>query len=54
MRLLRSATAIGLAKAVYDQARKPANQIRIKNAVAALRGADHSSASKGRSRRRTR
>lgn len=56
MKLLRSATAIGLAKTVYDQARKPENQVRIKNAVAALRGADQgpASSSRARSRRRTR
>jgi hypothetical protein len=33
MRLLRSAGAIGLAKIVYDQARKPQNQARIRALV---------------------
>jgi hypothetical protein len=37
MRLLRSAAAIALAKAVYDQARKPENQARIKAAVDSAR-----------------
>jgi hypothetical protein len=37
MKLLRSATAIGIAKTVYDQARKPENQARIKDAVEKLR-----------------
>jgi hypothetical protein len=33
MGLLRSAAFIGLAKVVYDQARKPENQARIREAV---------------------
>ena len=37
MKLLRSATAIGIAKTVYDQARKPENQARLKDAVEKLR-----------------
>jgi hypothetical protein len=37
MRLLRSAAAIALAKAVYEQARKPENQARIKAAVDSAR-----------------
>ena len=37
MKLLRSAAAIGLAKAVYTQARKPENQARIKAAVDSAR-----------------
>ena len=37
MRLLRSAAAIGLAKAVYTQVRKPENQARIKAAVDSAR-----------------
>jgi hypothetical protein len=37
MKLLRSATAIGIAKTVYDQARKPENQARIKQAVEKVR-----------------
>ena len=34
MKLLRSAAAIGLAKKLYDEARKPENQRRIREAVA--------------------
>ena len=37
MKLLRSATAIGIAKTVYDQARKPENQARLKDAVEKFR-----------------
>jgi len=33
MRLMRSAAAIGIAKKIYDEARKPENQRRIKAAV---------------------
>jgi hypothetical protein len=33
MKLLRGAAAIGVAKTVYDQARKPENQARIKAAL---------------------
>ena len=36
MRLMRSAAAIGIAKKIYDEARKPENQRRIKQAVASL------------------
>lgn len=34
MKLIRGAAAIGAAKMVYDQARKPENQARLKEAVA--------------------
>lgn len=37
MKLLRSAAAIGVAKKVYDESRKPENQRRIKEAVASAR-----------------
>jgi hypothetical protein len=37
MKLMRTAAMIGIAKAVYDQARKPENQARIKEAVAKAR-----------------
>jgi hypothetical protein len=37
MKLLRSAAVIGVAKSVYDQARKPENQARIKQAVDKVR-----------------
>jgi hypothetical protein len=37
MKLMRSAAALGLAKTVFDQARKPENQARIKQAVAAAK-----------------
>jgi hypothetical protein len=33
MRLMRSAMAIGVAKRIYTEARKPENQRRIKQAV---------------------
>jgi hypothetical protein len=33
MKLLRSAAALGIAKKVYDEARKPHNQAKIKSAV---------------------
>jgi len=33
MRLMRSAVAIGVAKRIYTEARKPENQRRIKQAV---------------------
>jgi hypothetical protein len=33
MKLLRGAAAIGIAKKVYDEARKPHNQAKIKSAV---------------------
>ena len=34
MKLMRSAAALGAAKVVYDQARKPENQAKLKSAVA--------------------
>ncbi len=33
MKLMRAATMIGIAKKVYDEARKPENQAKIKAAV---------------------
>lgn len=33
MKLIRSAAAIGIAKKIYDEARKPENQRRIKQAI---------------------
>ena len=33
MRIMRGVAAIGIAKKVYDEARKPENQARIKTAV---------------------
>jgi hypothetical protein len=45
MKILRTAAAIGIAKKVYDEARKPENQRRIKEAAASFRsrrqGRDH-------------
>lgn len=38
MKLLRGFAAAGIAKKVYDEARKPENQHRIKTAVARGRG----------------
>jgi hypothetical protein len=37
MGFLKKAGALGVAKKVYDEARKPENQARIKKAVAAAR-----------------
>jgi deoxyinosine 3'endonuclease (endonuclease V) len=54
MKLLRTASAIGVAKTVFDQARKPENQVRIKNAVSALRGTDSSKESKARRKAKSR
>lgn len=34
MKLMRGAAALGAAKMVYDQARKPENQAKLKSAVA--------------------
>jgi hypothetical protein len=36
MKLLRSAAAIGIAKRIYTEARKPENQRKIKQAVASM------------------
>jgi hypothetical protein len=33
MGLVRSATVIGIAKVIYDQARKPENQARIRSVI---------------------
>jgi hypothetical protein len=33
MRIMRGVAAIGIAKKVYDEARKPQNQARIRSAV---------------------
>lgn len=37
MRLMRNVAFLGIAKKIYDEARKPENQRRIKQAVAAAR-----------------
>jgi hypothetical protein len=37
MKLMRTAALIGIGKKVYDEARKPQNQARIKAAVAKVR-----------------
>jgi hypothetical protein len=37
MKLLRTAAMAGIAKRVYDEARKPHNQKKIKDAVAQLK-----------------
>ena len=37
MKLLRSAAAIGVAKKLYDESRKPENQRRIQEAVASVK-----------------
>lgn len=37
MKLFRTAAAVGIAKKLYDESRKPANQRRIKQAVQAVK-----------------
>ncbi|MBM9461764.1 hypothetical protein JK386_17875 [Nocardioides sp. zg-536] len=37
MKILRTAASIGIAKKLYDEARKPQNQARIKAGVGKLR-----------------
>ncbi len=37
MAILRSLVKIGLAKKIYDEARKPENQQRIKGAIASVK-----------------
>jgi hypothetical protein len=37
MKIMRTAAYIGIAKKLYDEARKPDNQRRMKQAVAAVR-----------------
>ncbi|MDN7120208.1 hypothetical protein INN71_02260 [Nocardioides sp. ChNu-153] len=37
MKLLRSAAVIGIGKKLYDEARKPHNQAKIKKAVASAK-----------------
>ncbi|WP_296605022.1 hypothetical protein [Nocardioides sp.] len=37
MKLFRTAAAVGIAKKLYDESRKPANQARIKQAVQTVR-----------------
>ena len=37
MKLIRATAALGIAKRVYDEARKPKNQERIKSAVSRAR-----------------
>jgi hypothetical protein len=37
MKIMRTAAYVGIAKKVYDEARKPENQRRIKSAVASVR-----------------
>jgi hypothetical protein len=44
MKLMRGAAVLGAAKMVYDQARKPENQARLKAAVAKAREARRSRA----------
>jgi hypothetical protein len=47
MRLVRTATAIGLAKKGFDILRKPENQRRIKSGIAAVRAKAASGGRKG-------
>jgi hypothetical protein len=37
MRLVRSAAVMGIAKVIYEQARKPENQARLRSAIAQVR-----------------
>ena len=37
MKLIRTAAAVGIAKRLYDESRKPANQARIKQVVQTVR-----------------
>ncbi|HYF73780.1 MAG TPA: hypothetical protein VD864_13210, partial [Nocardioides sp.] len=37
MKLFRTAAAVGIAKKLYDESRKPANQARIKQAAQSVR-----------------
>jgi hypothetical protein len=43
MKLIRTAAMAGIAKKVYDEARKPQNQQRIKDGVAAMKARRSSS-----------
>jgi hypothetical protein len=46
MKLMRTAVVAGIAKTVYDQARKPENQARMKRAVAKARASRKPSTSR--------
>lgn len=50
MKIFRSAAALGIAKTVYDQARRPENQARIKDAVAKARASRSKPGSRHRAR----
>jgi hypothetical protein len=52
MKLMRAAAVVGIAKAVYDQARKPENQARIKEAVAKVRSSRRGAGTSATGRRR--
>ena len=54
MKLMKSAAAIGIAKTLYDQARKPANQAKIKGAMAKARSSRQPHAGPSRMSRITR
>jgi len=49
MKLMRSAMLAGVAKKIYDEAKKPHNQQKIKDAVASVK-ARRSTATAGRTR----
>jgi hypothetical protein len=51
MGLLRTAAMIGIAKVVYDQARKPENQARIRSALAQATSAYNRGSGAARPRR---
>jgi hypothetical protein len=50
MRLMRSAVAIGIARKIYTEARKPENQRRIKQAVEQIQARRAASRGGGRPR----
>jgi hypothetical protein len=51
MKLMRSAAAIGIARRIYIEARKPENQRRIKQAVASMQARRGKSSPGARPRR---
>jgi hypothetical protein len=54
MKLMRAAAVAGIAKTVYDQARKPENQARIKGAIARARSSRRPATKASGSTRRSR
>ena len=54
MKLMRAAAFAGIAKTVYDQARKPENQARIRDAIAWARSSRRPATKASGSTRRSR